>query len=36
MNLGMLTALLDERGEGAEAALEPAPGRCCVVLRSGA
>jgi predicted ArsR family transcriptional regulator len=34
MNLGMLTALLDERGEPVEASLEPAPGRCCVVLRS--
>jgi predicted ArsR family transcriptional regulator len=33
MNLGMLTALLDERGERVSASLEPAPGRCCVVLR---
>jgi predicted ArsR family transcriptional regulator len=32
MNLGMLTALLDERGEPASASLDPAPGRCCVVL----
>jgi hypothetical protein len=32
MNLGMLTALLDERGEDVEASLDPAPGRCCVVL----
>jgi predicted ArsR family transcriptional regulator len=32
MNLGMLTALLDERGEGVEASLDPAPARCCVVL----
>ena len=32
MNLGMLTALLDERGEPVSATLDPAPGRCCVVL----
>src|SRR3954471_19223864 len=32
MNLGMLTALLDERGEPVSASLDPAPGRCCVVL----
>ena len=32
MNLGMLTAMLDERGEPVEASLDPAPGRCCVVL----
>ena len=32
MNLGMLTALLDERGEPVAASLDPAPGRCCVVL----
>ncbi|WP_448628257.1 helix-turn-helix transcriptional regulator [Geodermatophilus sp. URMC 64] len=37
MNLGMLTALLEERGEpGIRAALDPAPGRCCVVLQRGA
>jgi predicted ArsR family transcriptional regulator len=35
MNLGMLTALLDERGEDVEASLDPAPGRCCVVLTAG-
>jgi len=33
MNLSMLTALLDERGdERVRAILDPAPGRCCVVL----
>jgi predicted ArsR family transcriptional regulator len=36
MNLGLLAALLDERGEpGVRAALDPAPGRCCVVLQDG-
>jgi predicted ArsR family transcriptional regulator len=33
MNLGLLGALLEERGEpGVRATLDPAPGRCCVVL----
>jgi len=33
MNLGVVTALLAERGEpGVRAVLDPAPGRCCVVL----
>ena len=33
MNLGLLGALLDERAEtGVRASLDPAPGRCCVVL----
>ena len=33
MNLDLLTALLDQRGEtGVRASLSPAPGRCCVVL----
>ena len=35
MNLGMLTALLDERGEPVAASLDPAPGRCCGVLHPG-
>jgi predicted ArsR family transcriptional regulator len=35
LNLGMLTALVDERGEHVAASLDPAPGRCCVVLRPG-
>jgi predicted ArsR family transcriptional regulator len=36
MNLGLLTALLDERAEeGTRATLAPAPGRCCVVLAPG-
>jgi predicted ArsR family transcriptional regulator len=35
MNRDMLSAVLDERGDaGVDAALEPAAGRCCVVLRS--
>jgi predicted ArsR family transcriptional regulator len=34
MNLDLLTALLDQRGEtGVRASLAPAPGRCCVVLQ---
>jgi predicted ArsR family transcriptional regulator len=34
MNLGMLTSLLAERGEAeVDAVLDPAAGRCCVVLR---
>jgi predicted ArsR family transcriptional regulator len=32
LNLGLLSALLDERGSAAQALLDPAPGRCCVVL----
>src|SRR3954471_6599270 len=33
MNLGLLEALLEQRaGEGRMAVLDPAPGRCCVVL----
>jgi predicted ArsR family transcriptional regulator len=33
MNLGLLEALLEQRaGEGRRAVLDPAPGRCCVVL----
>lgn len=35
MNLGVITALLDELGEtGIEARLDPAPDRCCVTLGS--
>ncbi|HVI17987.1 MAG TPA: hypothetical protein VM712_06395, partial [Gaiellales bacterium] len=38
MNLGLLEALLEQRAgegradEGRRAVLDPAPGRCCVVL----
>jgi predicted ArsR family transcriptional regulator len=36
LNLDLLGALLDERGEpGVRATLDPAPGRCCVVLAPG-
>ena len=35
MNLALLRGLLDGLGaDGAEAALEPAPGRCCVAIRN--
>jgi hypothetical protein len=34
MNLDMLAAVVDERGEEQlRPVLDPAPGRCCVVLR---
>jgi predicted ArsR family transcriptional regulator len=33
MNLSLLSALVNGLGAGREAVLEPAPGRCCVVIR---
>jgi hypothetical protein len=37
MNLSLLESVVDQVGDGSMAArLDPAPGRCCVVLSSGA
>jgi predicted ArsR family transcriptional regulator len=35
LNLDLVAALLDMLGHGVSARLDPAPGRCCVVVQSG-